>query len=519
MTLFMHRQKYTQVIPQRALSKSFNNFISLRGYAKMGDLEQVSVADDSYQRDLIVEHREEMVNFLNNGEFLFFPEVILGTVLEPDYSDINGKVARLNQSFVENKSYKENFDQFKLQYSVTRSKVAGNIYDYFRRATIEIPDTNIDKRIFTKFNRIDGNHRLDATTEDNKFCDYIIPFCLILFRYKEESDKFSRALFHNINYKHLPLTMEQNLNLILNNKTLFPDETLKTSISFGWAYYLARKLNQQIEDLSFLPYIKPTIKISQLTFLVNLFNYLLKEHVISEDEKSIGKVKSAIVDANALYGSLQSLRNHTNSRVLEALIYYQIKDQKLAASFKNWIVENHIYAIEEPEILQKYEKNELVSVFDKVMESRKKTIFISMQFCPDTKQNYEAIINAIGDINKETKADLKMRPIRIDQFNKGYSYAIDNEILGLVEGCGYLIADLSLGNKNVYHEIGYLMGLNQGKLKGQNNFILIQNTETKSSDFGKDVGFNLNHFKVLTVDGTNDLREQLKDEIKKYYGF
>ena len=500
------------------LDTAFGSFISLRGYAKMGDLEKVSKADSSYQRDLITSHKKEMIDFLRNGEFLFFPEVILGAILEPDNGKMD-KVTQLYQSFTDDKSYSQKFDQFKLQFTVIKSIQSENKYEYFRRTTLDIFDPELTKENFRKFNRIDGNHRLTATSEDNKFYDYVIPFCLILFRNETESDRFSRALFHNINYKHMPLTMEQNLSLILNNEKLFPDEKLKTSTTFGWSYYLARKLNQQIGDLSFLPYIKATIEKSQLTFFLNLFSYLLKSQVITEDEKSIDEVKTALVDTNALYRSVQSLKNHTNSRVLEALIYYQIKDQHIAILFKNWVVENHIYSIEEREILQKYEGNEFVSVFDKILESRKRTIFISMQFSPDTDQNYQAIKKAIDDINSEIKADLKPRPIRIDQFNKGYSYEVNNEILELVEGCGYLIADLSLGNKNVYHEIGYLMGLNQGKLKDQNNFILLHNKETKGSNFGNDVGFNINHYKVLTVDGTNDLREKLKEQIKKYYEF
>jgi hypothetical protein len=66
-----------------------------------------------------------------------------------------------------------------------------------------------------------------------------------------------------------------------------------------------------------------------------------------------------------------------------------------------------------------------------------------------------------------------LRGIRIDHFNKGHSYTINDEILKVIEGTGLLIADLTFGNRNVYHEIGYLMGLNQGKGLLQENFILI----------------------------------------------
>ena len=504
------------------LDKAFGNFISLRGYASMGDLEKISVADDSYQRDLITEHKQEMVDFLNSGEFLFFPEVILGAVLEPDDGNMDN-VTRLNQSFENDDSFKLNFDQFRLQYSVTKSKITGNKYEYFRRTTLSILDQEVAKDTFRKFNRIDGNHRLSATEEGDKFKDYNIPFCLVFFRTKTESDRFSRALFHNINYKHTPLTMEQSLTLILDDEKLFPDEKLKNDASFGLSYYLARKLNNNIADLSFLPHIKSTLEKSPRTFYLNLFNYLLKTEVVEKDEISIERVKKSLITVNAIYGTDLNLKNGTNSRILEAFLFYQIKDENQdenrSTSFKNWIIENHIYAIKEPEILPKHDTNELVAVFDKVMESRKRTIFISMQFCDDTKQNYEAIKNAVYDINNELKLDLKLREIRMDDFDKGYSYKINDEILGLVEGCGYLIADLSLGNKNVYHEIGYLMGLNQGQLKSQNNFILLHNKKTTNSDFNKDVGFNLKEHKILIIDETNDLRNQIKEQIKKYYGF
>ncbi len=65
--------------------------------------------------------------------------------------------------------------------------------------------------------------------------------------------------------------------------------------------------------------------------------------------------------------------------------------------------------------------------------------------------------------------------IRIDQFNQGYSHNINDEILDLIEDSGLLIADISHQNGNVYHEIGYLMGLNQGKGLEHKNFILIKN--------------------------------------------
>ncbi len=66
------------------LDFSLGNFLCLRGFAPMGDLYDLSEPDPGFQRDLLVEHEAEMLTFLRDGEFLFFPEVILATLLTPE---------------------------------------------------------------------------------------------------------------------------------------------------------------------------------------------------------------------------------------------------------------------------------------------------------------------------------------------------------------------------------------------------------------------------------------------------
>ena len=68
--------------------------------------------------------------------------------------------------------------------------------------------------------------------------------------------------------------MEQNLRLILDDPTLFPDGKLKEHESFGWPYHHARKLYGKL-DFDFLPNIKPFIKTEPRTFLVQQFEFLL----------------------------------------------------------------------------------------------------------------------------------------------------------------------------------------------------------------------------------------------------
>jgi hypothetical protein len=75
------------------LDYSLGNFLCLRGYAPLGVIYDISESAPSIQRDLLNQHRDEMVAFLSQGEYLFFPEVILCTTLsyqeeidqDPDY--------------------------------------------------------------------------------------------------------------------------------------------------------------------------------------------------------------------------------------------------------------------------------------------------------------------------------------------------------------------------------------------------------------------------------------------------
>jgi len=197
--------------------------------------------------------------------------------------------------------------------------------------------------------------------------------------------------------------------------------------------------------------------------------------------------------------------------LLSAFFHYAYQDDGKLNVFKNWVLENHIYQTQDTEA------KEIIKIFDCVLEARKRTIFVSMQFSPETEGNYQAIKDAVEDVNKTCSLDLNIREIRIDQFQKGYSFKVDDELLMLINDCGLLLADITLGNKNVYHEIGYLMGLNEGRSNPQDNFILFHNREVAGANFDKDHGFNIKTYQVLLANDTNDLRHKIIAQVKKYY--
>ena len=59
------------------LEYSMGSFLCLRGFASFKMLSAISEPNPEVQRDLIAQHQGEMAEFLNEGEYRFFPEVIL----------------------------------------------------------------------------------------------------------------------------------------------------------------------------------------------------------------------------------------------------------------------------------------------------------------------------------------------------------------------------------------------------------------------------------------------------------
>ncbi len=224
------------------------------------------------------------------------------------------------------------------------------------------------------------------------------------------------------------------------------------------------------------------------------------------------KVLKAIQAVNQIYAD-ERFSDAEAQGLFAAFLYWQLYPDATDGQrnqFKNWVLKTHQYELES------INAADLIKIFEKIAMSRKRQIFISMWFHEDTKANFDAIKAAIDDLNAKHKLDIKLREIRVDQFDTGYSYEINKEILDLIEGSGLMIADLSGGNRNVHHEIGYLMGLNRGQGLENENFLLVHN-ETMG-DPAKEIGFNLGGIKQIRVKDTHTLRESVKRQIEIFYG-
>lgn len=516
------------ILLQGVLDRSLDNFFCMRGYANLGDLYDISKPDPSYQRHLITDHKEGLKAFLDDGEYSFFPEVILGVHLDNKELEYYEEAQKFTREFSIAKGSRYSFSQFKLSYAVTTRvpEIGSRETLLYRRATLTINNLND----LNKFHRIDGNHRLSILDSDSEnplsvdkaqyFKNLNVPFCLVLFISDEDLKKHSPVLFHNINYKQIPLSMEQNLKLILENEELFSDEKLLEK--FGAEYLLARKALKGL-DMGYISNIarvidpKDEIKITKRTFLLKTFDNLLKNKKISP-EPELGKwVNKAVKDFKGKLSTINQhyahdgMKNQRNSGLLSAFCHYAYVGSGKLAAFKSWVLENHIYQSEETA------GQEIIKIFDCVFEAKRRTVFVSMPFCEETKKNYKAISDAVDEINRTCPYYLKLSTIRVDELEKGHSYDINKQLQMLINDCGFLIADISLGNKNVYHEIGFKMGLNNERNQLHDNFILFHNEGIPGAKLQNDLGFNINPLIVLRVDDTNDLRTQIQKKLKLHY--
>lgn len=502
------------------LEYSLGGQLCIRGFAPLGELARLSKPDESYQRAYIQEREQELQHYLQNEEYLFFSEIILS--LEIKQSIKNGSSIPPFQQLFDSpkKTFVSNVDGTQLK---IKSLPFKSTTDIRNKNEVQIVELTINDALIQNgirpFNRIDGNHRLSAVEhlDSSSVSDRNAPFCIVLSPVvhaengtilEQENKKAERIIFNNINAKAVPLTMEQNLKAIILQDDLngFDDEELKQK--FDWATYAIRKL-----DIALIPNLadiypnlgQDFIK-CPLTFSKKIVDLALQEKVIKESDEEIEKIKQALRQVNQILGNEKL--SEISVDIVVACVFIQLSKMKLPI-FINWMKRNHIFDLDQ------IHSSSLIKIYKKIKEVKSKQVFISMQFSDDTRPHYDAIKAAVQTVNQECGQEIQIHEIRIDKFNQGYSHNINDEILELIEDSGLLIADISHQNGNVYHEIGYLMGLNEGKGLDQKNFILIKN-DSESFKANR-VGFNLTDIKQIRFTDTLTLKNQLEESLKIYY--
>lgn len=615
---------------------TFYGYVVLRGFAPIGELAEISRRPDSYQRDADNQHMVDIVNYLS-GTNSYFPEITLACRV----SDYEGLI----QSIGTDKDIsKEESTYVKGLYVLSERLPLGR--DRARHAYLEIKKpTNEEKLV-----RVDGNHRLepfssniewwhqlvsnrdaikDETDEEringwlnhqaenirNSISQKIVPFTIVMSDEKV-ANNFEAKIFHDINFKALPLREEASLKIISELNAFEIDKLgkeyelavelikeaksgifnsihwLKPEDNIDHSYFrttclrLAQLLLSQKEriDLILTETIKSIkeleiniatqkgiisnfekdvevkkneiseIEINNTTFermsvykaslheyedlKANLYfaktEYEMlcqKQEHIAHKVNSLKKFTENCNNKNAILSSLTTLTNvykefgakdYGNISYLCALIYYSLLDEDQLWSFIQWSQQNGINKITTPDDLSKDASQNLIMMFDQIHQAKKNEIFISMQFGDSQSELiFEKIVRSIEKFNSLHKdINLKATPIRIDRNIESNIFSIPDRIRDAIKSCGLIIADLSSANINVYHEIGYAMGIAESHNTIPNIILLYkENTDhnKENRDVDKFIGFNLRNLSQLRFKDYDQLVDGLVKRLEKHY--
>ena len=593
--------------------KTFDHYVVLRGFAAIKDLAQISHRPKSYQRNADKEHKKSIIQFLASGEYKYFPEITLAC-----------RVANYTE-FAKNIGIDNAVDRDDAQFVPGLKVLSERLpYEGYRARHASLTKNANDELV-----RVDGNHRLEIFDENNEALwdeakadkleleKLIVPFTVI-FSEKEFGDKFEAGIFHNINFKQLPLRQEASLRIIHdigafdNKESLGKEyplaldliEVVKTGqfnaipwlsvvddisksyyrttclsiarllISQKETLYLQRKecvldLKKTRRDISsiqnemniieetvkakfdeiqelelnqtgfeeMVTYKKLKLEISQIQEQLKLEqnNHISLEYKIAHLEYKATNLRrylkscensSIISEAlTLLVGVYRSFSQeaHGNIAFLCALVYYTILDKMQMQSFIDWAERNGINKIIEPDDLSKDSAVNLIMMFEQIYQAKKNEIFISMQFGDSQSELiYEKITRAIERFNEKHKSiRLNATPIRIDRTVESSTFSIQDRILEAIKSCSLIIADLSSSNINVYHEIGYAMGVAESHNMIPNMILLYKedtNHNKEKKDIDKFVGFNLRNLSQLRFKDYKQLVDGLVDRLEKHYG-
>ncbi len=619
---------------------AFGTYVVLRGFAPILSLARISKKPDSYQRDANNQHKVDIVNYLADLKS-YFPEITLACRV----NDYEG----LLRSIGDNKDVSKNSSEFVKGLRILSERLPIG-RDRARHAYIEIINPTEEDKLL----RVDGNHRLEPfdkaitdiswwhqfvtnrdaikdETDPEKIkgwldhqarlfkkgiSDKIVPFTIILSDAKD-ADNFEAKIFHDINFKALPLREEASLKiiselnafdkeklgyeyplaldlieivktgqfntipwlksnnddsnsyyrttclsiarlLISQKETLYPQrkewvlDLKKTRRDISNAQneinILEKIIKAKFDEIQKIEFEKPDFEkmtiYKKLKLAISQFQEELKlkqndhkglEYKIAHLEYKATNLRrylknceniSIILEAlTSLVGVYRSFNRDAlgNIAFLCALVYYTILDKMQMQAFIDWAERNGINKVTEPDDLSKDSATNLIMMFEQIYQAKKNEIFISMQFGDSQSELiYEKITRAIEKFNEKHKSiHLNATPIRIDRTVESSSFSIQDRILEAIKSCSLIIADLSSSNINVYHEIGYAMGVAESHNMIPNMILLYkENTDhnKEKKDIDKFVGFNLRNLSQLRFKDYKQLVDGLVDRLEKHYG-
>ena len=491
-------------------------FKIIRGFADLRDLAEVFVAmpyqggrtgeGTGYQRQLDVQHVEDIKRFLSKGRYRFCPEIVLSLRSSGAADPI-------------------------VTYTKKRTSVADKAYK------ISVDLRQMWKDGGNRIYRIDGNHRLEAAVqlveENRSFADIKshreAPFCFIVLDSGSENDELAEAmLFNLINSKALRIASEHSLSVLMRDDGGASERFVEDP-----QVYLTRWIRDKVKDWpqSFYSAMGDT----PLSRLHSAAGVLLRPGGISKTTQ-----QDLETEAKRLFDPLYDLTVRLCDCHDEFVHSYAFLPIAAEVYARHTRVEPAKGANTETERLRRAERwlrdfalwfdaigganmpfptdpSILWTIFKRDFDKRAGKVFIAMSFSneQDLQDVAKAIDEALDHFN-EDHPNSPLTPRRADK-QKGASYEIPAWIFSAIEESRLVIADLTDERPNVYCEVGY------AKSRGI-PFILTFRKRSPSdrppwereSSPGNKVHFDLMPYRYIAYESAFELRDKLKLELEAF---
>lgn len=486
----------------------------LRGYCSYKLLIKHSKPHPAYQRKSQDKHVEDIKNYISSPDFRFMPEVILSfnysgmfeTKMFKNILEKNILITPLEYLLDDNNPGRVFLIDRNHLVTLRRIKDKEN---NGKTLCFEFSEPELDEVVF---NRIDGNHRLEALEQYNG-PDFLIPFCIVMLsgsgsEGSNEVAKIEMELFHNINSKAVPLTQSEQYNGLFN---LFTVAELE---QYGKQFSITKEYIEKYNNLNFNNI--NSFFTDKADMVLSCADFILSKGInITADD--LADVFSKL--EHTFFYKHEIIRNCKSNKAFVPYVFYMFEGNKQENAkldaYNTWFIKNKLYNAEN------FDPASIVDVFNEIYDIRKKQIFVAMPFKKELDFVYTTICEVVTKINRENGIDL-LPPIRIDKQIVGFSYDIVEEILENIKNAGLLIADLTEENANVYYEAGFAQGLIKAKLGNTAEVLyLISNPEEPEKAF-EAAKFDVNHYKMLPYknegNGVEELKKSLEAELKAFYG-
>lgn len=464
-----------------------------RGFATISNLVKYSTANYTYQRPIDERRIDKIIDYLRNGKFRFFSELLFGLELNDPEA-----IVQLNKSTIPGGV------RFGDDIKLVKSKFT------FQTTLGENPTTKVVSLEFgenaTKLSRIDGNHRLSAIekifkSEDEnlkqELGNLIVPFSILIQQKNPDSKRFESAIFYTINAKARPLTEEENLRALFEPDR-FSTEELKSIFDVDIQVDIINDFirNMPVENLSSLGTV----------FTTNYYSCIFKVAKLCA-EYGVDITTSDLmlafktVENDSSSGDVIEWRD--NISLICASVFYCCRGKGMYDIFKKWIRINRVSK------LRDIPTSSVIKLFDESQNADVK-VFVAMPY-------YGAeIVRSTNAIYTRVIDDIRSKyHVGISLFGEIMTYQgatmnIVNDIHDRIKKCDICFCDITGNNPNVTYEMGMAKAL--GK------YVVIlkeENAEEPKSDYLLDFYSTFKKDAHITLEEA--VAKNIKAILKKHY--